>query len=459
MKCVYFFVLLALMFNYQQLNGQVVAVGDVHGYLNKIATVYGIVAEANFDRTKKNDTTIIVLSDSADRGKIKLTIAPLVRAKFGYRPELVLINKKIYVSGMVTRLNEYYQINITSPFDISFSSKQPDVAPETDKMTEEVAAVIIETKPAAAPKATKPTSGEIEMLSSNVEKPLVATPVVQTTTKVKQPKKKANAKNEPPPANNRPLDNTPTLATPEIIIQSKSKNTLQPKRFPANIIQPSVIVPPAPVAVKAQQPKNNDNLEPTSIIAKTDAVSEPQAAKPTTRAKKRIVKTEPQKAPVNETFAVVEITAIVDSSGMKRSRNVIGKKLAGSSLTAPTAIDKQAGNKRYTKTNKSVQQAGLPPNSGALVENNSDTLMIGTSLLYVLDRPLNPMVSQEFMTQKILKLYSGPGNFFIKNGTIKKGLRVKVVSVSFDWVKIIIAEPVKGKSIEGYTLLKNLIGN
>jgi hypothetical protein len=59
--------------------------------------------------------------DSLATSAITIKINPLERALFGYRPEIVLPNKMIYITGIIKNANGLYEIIIEGPFDIAFS--------------------------------------------------------------------------------------------------------------------------------------------------------------------------------------------------------------------------------------------------------------------------------------------------------------------------------------------------
>lgn len=100
---------------------QVIPVDSVAAYAGKDVIVFGRVNEASFSETKENDTTLFKLAANYTNQQMTLIIYPESRAAFGYRPEVVLLNKTIYVSGKIELNKGKYEIEIKSPFDISFS--------------------------------------------------------------------------------------------------------------------------------------------------------------------------------------------------------------------------------------------------------------------------------------------------------------------------------------------------
>lgn len=102
-------------------SAQLVPVDSVAQYSSKNITVFGMVNATQYSDSTAQDTMYLKLAGSLTNQHVTLIIYPECRVKFGYRPDMVLLNKTVYVSGILEAKNGSYQMEIQSPFDIAFS--------------------------------------------------------------------------------------------------------------------------------------------------------------------------------------------------------------------------------------------------------------------------------------------------------------------------------------------------
>jgi hypothetical protein len=102
-------------------SAQLVPLDSIGQYSDKNITIFGTVNATQYSDSTEQDTMYLKLAGTLTNQLITLIIYPECRVKFGYRPDLVLLNKKVYVSGVLKAKNGNYSMEIQSPFDIAFS--------------------------------------------------------------------------------------------------------------------------------------------------------------------------------------------------------------------------------------------------------------------------------------------------------------------------------------------------
>ncbi len=103
-------------------NAQIVSLDSVAGYLGKNVTLYGRVDDGRYLSSSSNQPTLLNMGGKYPNQKITIVIYGPDRVNFGYKPEEMLLNKNVYVTGLVQLYNGKPQIQIKDPFSISFSA-------------------------------------------------------------------------------------------------------------------------------------------------------------------------------------------------------------------------------------------------------------------------------------------------------------------------------------------------
>src|SRR5689334_21468513 len=80
---------------------QVVSIDSVSGYLGKKVTVFGQVDDGRYLPGSNNQPTLLNMGGKFPNQKLTVVIYGDSRANFGYKPEEMLINKRIYVTRKV----------------------------------------------------------------------------------------------------------------------------------------------------------------------------------------------------------------------------------------------------------------------------------------------------------------------------------------------------------------------
>jgi hypothetical protein len=189
----------------------------VSGYVGKTVTVYGKIEDGRFLLSAANQPTLLNMGGKFPNQKLTVVVYGINRPNFGYKPEEVLINKVVYVTGKVELYKSKPQIIVENPFEIAFSApggktpqsilankkqaKEDDGAEKLSKKerrAQEKEQAAIEKANREANKEARERAGRAEpktpvkeapvtrqAVPAVVQKPVVQKPVVQT--KITQP--------------------------------------------------------------------------------------------------------------------------------------------------------------------------------------------------------------------------------------------------------------------------------
>jgi hypothetical protein len=109
---------------------QVVPADSASQYVGKTIVAYGTVIDGRYLANSTNKPTLLNIGGKFPNQKLTVVIYGNDRVNFGYKPEEMLINRLIYVSGKIELYRDMPQIVVTGPFDISFSNPNPQVIDE-----------------------------------------------------------------------------------------------------------------------------------------------------------------------------------------------------------------------------------------------------------------------------------------------------------------------------------------
>lgn len=158
---------------------QLISLENASRYIGKSVTVYGKVIEGAFNESRKRDTCTLTLLDEASGKPLLIKILPEMRAGFGYRPELALLNKLAYFSGNLQITKDVTEMYLSSPFSITFKQGEAITEPKYQPLP-----------PQPKPKASAK--------SSEVTTRISARPIPETKKLVtpKEPKKEPKIDNQ-----------------------------------------------------------------------------------------------------------------------------------------------------------------------------------------------------------------------------------------------------------------------
>ena len=108
---------------------QVVPVDSVSEYIGKSIVVFGKIMDGRYLVNSTNKPTLLNMGGKFPNQKLTVVIYGNDRGNFGYKPEEMLLDKVIYVSGKIELYRDQPQIVVSGPFDISFSNPNPGATP------------------------------------------------------------------------------------------------------------------------------------------------------------------------------------------------------------------------------------------------------------------------------------------------------------------------------------------
>lgn len=110
---------------------QIIPADSASSYIDRTVTVYGQVMDARFLSGSTRKPTVLNMGGRYPNQKMTVVIYGDSRGNFGYQPEVMLLNKVIYVKGKVQLYNEKPQMVVSTPFEISLNPPGATTAPTT----------------------------------------------------------------------------------------------------------------------------------------------------------------------------------------------------------------------------------------------------------------------------------------------------------------------------------------
>lgn len=85
-------------------------------------TVCGKIMDAKYMERSKNQPTLLNMGNTYPNQKLTVVIYGESRKNFGYKPEDMLLNKTICITGKVEVYNGKSQMVVTNPFQIKIAN-------------------------------------------------------------------------------------------------------------------------------------------------------------------------------------------------------------------------------------------------------------------------------------------------------------------------------------------------
>ncbi len=475
---------------------QVIPVDSVQDYLGKNVTVYGRVVEASFNYAKKKDTSVFKMNDVATGKTLSLIITPEVRATFGYRPENVLLNKLVYINGVPQKNDLLLQMQISGPFDISFSPERfSEKSNETaiQQLPADVIRImiqadevnkksVIEVKGSAKReypnKADKP-EGQKSINTAEAEKMTANNPSLKKEIKEEEtPREALNKAEEAKKVEQKRANELAAQAQKDE--ESKKEALRKEEEYKAAMKKATEI--------SAQIRKEEEDTKKAELAAKIKKNEE--AAKDSLRQEEELRKTEQKKKDVLAEKTKDDEAAIKEAlrkeeeykEALKKSAEIAAKnrkeeEARKEALEVQLKKEEEAKNEALRKAAEQQKEDDLAAQpkkneeakkaeainekanekmtSQGEARNNLNTKSNNQSVKAA-DKN-DDLVGKEIILKTGVSLKGGPGGFFLTIGSFTKGEIVKIISCSFDWCKIALAKPLKGKNIEGYVKADKLL--
>jgi hypothetical protein len=102
-----------------------VSLADVGKHIGKTVTVTGKMVDGRYLDKSKSKLTLLNLGAAFPNQLLTIVIQDENRGNFSYKPEDVLKNKTVTVTGKVTEFNDKPQITISTPSEINYDINEP----------------------------------------------------------------------------------------------------------------------------------------------------------------------------------------------------------------------------------------------------------------------------------------------------------------------------------------------
>ncbi len=174
------------------------------------------------------------------------------------------------------------------------------------------------------------------------------------------------------------------------------------------------------------QPKPQPSAKKSEITTRAIVRPIPETRKPVTPK-------EPKKEPIADKIKVAKIARQADETSLIKTENSVAKKPdVTAEKPANTIKNPSKDQEEITKNVEAIQEISIAtpsPYNGN--ERNPNHLSVAPVV------HMDSLVGTEVILKSKINLRGGPGGFFTTTGAIDKGERVKILSCSFEWCKII----------------------